>query len=280
MIISRTNPRVKEIRSLQVAKYRRERGEYFVEGVRGVEEALACPQEVKRIAYSPRLQETERGSRLLSRLRREASGAEWLYLDDPVLDFISATQNHQGILAVLRRRESPPEELYRREGILLLLHQIQDPGNLGAILRVAAGGGAAGLILSRGAADPFSPKVVRAAMGGQLRLPFLLERDLEGCIGELRARGYFVWASAPRAGRSLWEVCFTRSAAVLFGPEGEGLPPGLLAAADDLFSIPMTPGVDSLNVAMAAGIVIYEARRQKELTPRGKAGASPLKRQC
>ena len=264
MITSKANLKVKDIRLLQQAKHRHARAEYFIEGVRLVEEALRQGVSVPRIAYSPRLEKTERGAKLLSLARKRIVGTEWLYLSDEVLGTLCDTQSHQGILAVLKKKEPSAEDLWQREGVILLLDELQDPGNLGAIFRLADAGGAAALILTKGTIDPYSPKVVRASMGSLFRVPFLKNQDLPDCLQKLRSRGYQIWATAIRGQPSFWEVYFSRPTAVLFGQEGAGLPADLLKAADGLFTIPMASRVDSLNVAMAAGLVIYEAWRQRQ----------------
>jgi TrmH family RNA methyltransferase len=264
MITSKGNTQVKDIRLLKQAKYRQARGEYFIEGVRLVEEALRQGMPVRKIAYSPRLEKIERGAELLSLARKRIPDAEWLYLSDEVLGTLSDTENHQGILAVLEKKERSGKDLWQREGMILLFYELQDPGNLGAIFRLADAGGAAGLIFSKGTIDPYSPKVVRASMGSLFRVPFLENQDLPDCLKKLWSQGYQTWATAIRGQPSFWEVDFSRPTAVLFGQEGAGLPEELMRAADGLFTIPMASRVDSLNVAMAAGLVIYEAWRQRQ----------------
>jgi TrmH family RNA methyltransferase len=265
MITSRSNSRVKEIRLLKQAKHRHARAEYFIEGVRLVEEALRQGVSVPKIAYSPRLEKTERGAELLSLARKRIPDTEWFYLSDEVMGTLCDTQSHQGVLAVLKKRERSAEELWQRDGMILLFYELQDPGNLGAIFRLADAGGAAGLIFSNGTIDPYSPKAVRASMGSFFRVPFLPDQDLTACLERLRARGYRIWAAVPEPGaRSFWEVDFSAPTAALFGQEGAGLPECFMRSAGGFFTIPMTAGMDSLNVAMAAGLVIYEARRQRQ----------------
>jgi len=234
-----------------------------------VEEAVRQTVPVLKIAYSPRLEKTERGAELLSVARKKIADAEWLYLSDEVMGTISDIQSHQGILAVLRKQERSLEELWQRKEMILILHELQDPGNLGTIFRLADAGGAGGLILSQGTIDPYNPKVVRASMGSLLRVPFLEDQNMEACLEKLRSRGYLIWATAPRGGPAFWEVDFSRAMAVLFGQEGAGLPDDLMKSADGFLTIPMAAEVDSLNVAMAAGLVIYEAFRQKRVKPTG-----------
>jgi TrmH family RNA methyltransferase len=268
MITSKSNPKIKEIRLLKQAKQRHARGEYFIEGIHPVEEALRQPLPMKTIAYSPRLEESERGAVLLSSARKEFSGAEWLYVSDEVMGYLGDTQSHQGILAVAKKKEYRWEEIFQREGLILLLHELQDPGNLGTIFRAAEAGGSAGIVLSEGSVDPYSPKVVRASMGSLFRLPFLMGQDLFTSLKIVRSKGFVVWAAAGHGGTIYWKVDFQRPSAVLFGQEGAGLPNSLMDAADGLLTIPMNPGVDSLNVAMAAGLVIYESFRQKAVQAR------------
>ncbi len=263
MITSKANAQVREIRRLKQAKYRQARKEYFVEGVRLVEEALQKSEHVLKIAYSPRLEETERGVRLLSLARQEVRTAEWLYASDEVVAAISDTQNHQGILAVLKMSEYTWEDLWSRAGIILLLHELQDPGNLGTIFRTAEAAGAAGMVLSPGTADPHSPKVVRASMGSILRVPFLSHPNMEEVIRTLYTKGYRILAADVHGGPPFWSIDFSLPTAVLLGQEGAGRPPSLRQASDGTFSIPMNPPVESLNVAMAAGLILYEALRQK-----------------
>ncbi|MBM4329876.1 MAG: RNA methyltransferase [Deltaproteobacteria bacterium] len=265
MITSKGNLRIKEIRLLKQAKHRHARGEYFIEGMRLVEDALQHPEQFRKIIYSSRLEEKARGAALLSAARKKIQEAEWLYVNDEVMGSVCDTQNHQGILAVLKMKEGSFAEICQREGIIVLLAGLQDPGNLGTILRVAEAGAAAGVILSKETIDPYNPKVVRASMGSFFRLPFLPDQDMGNSLKNLRSRGWRILATAVHGGPSFWEVDFSKPTAVLFGQEGTGLPSRLLEGADGLLTIPMTPGVDSLNVGMAAGLIIYEAWRQKKI---------------
>ena len=264
MITSTSNPKVKEIRLLKQAKHRQARGEFFVEGVRLAEEAFGSSQAVRRIVYSPRLENTPRGATLLSAARKKYPAVDWLYVSDEVLASLSDTQTHQGVLAVVGKKELIWQDLLEKEGLVLILCGLQDPGNVGTIFRVAEAGGAAGLILSRGTLDPYSPKAVRASMGSLFRLPFLGEQDPMDCLAALRSRGYRLWATGAESGTLLWDTDLTPPTAVLLGQEGAGLDRDLLAAADGVITIPMNPEVNSLNVSLAAGLVVYEALRQKK----------------
>jgi TrmH family RNA methyltransferase len=271
MITSRTNERIKKIRLLKQARHRESRGEYFIEGIRLVEESLGEAEFVRQILHSPRLEGTPRGVKLLSAVRRTFREAEWLSVDDEVLTSLSDTQNHQGILVVLKKREWTWPDLGRKKGLVLCFHELQDPGNLGAIFRVLEAGGGAGIILSSGSVDPYNPKVVRASMGSFFRLPFLIRYSPEAILRELRSRGYRIWAASAPGQRSFWKINSFDSAAVLLGQEGGGLPEEWANQADETVTIPMTAPIDSLNVAMAAGLIVYEAFRKRQ-TPTGKSG--------
>jgi TrmH family RNA methyltransferase len=263
MITSKSNPKIKNIRLLKQAKYRQARGEYFVEGIRLVEEAFGSAQAIRQMVYGPRLENIPRGASLLSLGRKKYPSAEWFYVSDEVLDHLSDTQTHQGILAVLEKSEHVWEELRKKGGLVLLLCGLQDPGNLGTIFRVAEAGKCSGLILTEGTADPYNPKVVRASMGSLFRLPFLIDQDPGEALQTLRSLGYRIFSTSVEAGTSLWEADFSRPTAVLFGQEGAGLPAELVQGGDRILTIPMNPAVNSLNVAVSAGLVVYEAYRQK-----------------
>ncbi len=261
MITSKSNPKIREIRFLRQRAQRDERGEYFVEGVRLVEEALRHPSAIRKIVYSPRLEKSPRGMALLSNARTETGHAEWLYVSDEALGSASDTRNHQGVLAVVAKKEHTWEEFSGRRGIVLLLWELQDPGNLGTIFRAAEAGGSAGLILSRACVDPYSPKVLRASMGSVFRLPFLADQDLHDAVKRLGDRK--IWAAAARGGMPLWDADLAEPCAVILGQEGAGLTEEVLQTSHGALTIPMTPPTESLNVALSAGLVIYEAFRQK-----------------
>jgi TrmH family RNA methyltransferase len=265
MITSKSNPKIKEIRLLKQAKHRNTRGEYFIEGVRLVEEALRQALPVRKVVYSPRLEEAQRGAALLLLCRKKISRAEWLYVSEEVMGSISDTTRHQGILVVLGKREYGWEELGKSGGMVLLLCELQDPGNLGTIFRAAEAGGVAGLVLTKGSIDPYSPKVARASMGSIFRIPFLTNQDIHDCLKTVRSLGYKIWAATGHGGVSFWEADLAQPSAVILGQEGAGIPKDLIGAADGLLTIPMTPSTESLNVAMAAGLVIYEGIRQKRV---------------
>jgi len=143
---------------------------------------------------------------------------------------------------------------------------LQDPGNAGAIIRSAAAAGATGVVLDELSADPWGWKALRASMGSAFQLPVVRSRALTSLIKEWKAAGTRIVATMPRGGVSMYDVDFTKPTAVLLGGEGAGLPEEFAAAADLRVSIPMHGAVESLNAAVAAAILLYEAQRQRHLT--------------
>jgi TrmH family RNA methyltransferase len=263
MITSRTNPKIKEIRLLKQAKHRENRGEYFIEGIRLVEEALEEAGSVRQVLFSPRLGTTPRGEKLLTAARRKFQGAEWIEVDEEALASVSDTRTPQGILTVLQKRPWTWKDVESRKGPVLCFHELQDPGNLGTIFRVLEAGGGAGLVLTSGSVDPYSPKVLRASAGSFFRLPFLICPSPEAVLRELRNRGFRIWAAAASGASSFWQVDFSRPTALLLGQEGGGLPEEWRTQADGTLTIPMAAEIESLNVATAAGLIVYEAFRQR-----------------
>ena len=175
-----------------------------------------------------------------------------------------------------RRRQaagSPPtggrdqgDERQQRKPLLVVAVDVQDPGNLGAIVRVAEAGGATGVIVTGRSADPYGWKALRGSAGSALRVPIETIADTERAVSEIRARGCRVLATAPRNGRSFFDVDYAGPTAILIGAEGQGLPSSLVNGADERVTIPMETLVESLNAAVAAALIVYEARRQRTET--------------
>ena len=164
------------------------------------------------------------------------------------------------------RRGPPPmpRRLYAGAAPLVLIaHDVQDPGNLGAIVRVAEAGRATSVIAAGACADPFGWKALRGSMGSALRLPIGTAADAAAAVAEARRHGCRIIATVPRGGRSLFDVDLRGAAAILIGGEGPGLDAATIAQADERLTIPMQAPVESLNAAVAAALVVYEARRQR-----------------
>jgi TrmH family RNA methyltransferase len=197
--------------------------------------------------------------------RRAADrGARVLCVTGAVLGAMSPVRQPSGIVAIARRQLTDVESaLGHPPQMVLVLADVQDPGNVGAIVRIADACGATGMITSERSADPFGWKAIRGSMGSAFRVPVASRQPLEGALGAARARGLHLFAAAPDGGTPLPRCDLRRPSAILLGGEGPGLPGPLVELADEMLTIPMRPGVDSLNVATAAALIAYEAQRQR-----------------
>ena len=197
-------------------------------------------------------------------LRRLAHRADVLTVSRAVMDAISPVRTPAGVVALgLRRTCALADLLEPSPALVIAAMDVQDPGNAGAIVRSAEAGGATGVMLAGASADPWQWKALRASMGSTFRLPVI--RDAESLpIERLKHAGLKVIATVPRGGVAMERVDLTAGCAIVLGAEGSGLDDALLSAADEQLTIPMRPSVESLNVAVAAAVLVYEARRQRE----------------
>src|SRR5574338_1365425 len=193
------------------------------------------------------------------------AGARTILVTDPVLDAISPVRHPSGVVALARRpTASIAEVLAPTPQRVVVLVGVQDPGNVGAIVRAAEACGATGVIATAGTADPFGWKAMRGGMGSTFRMPVCTRQPLDVVLAVLRKRGIGLLATVPRNGTPLPDGDLTGPIALLLGAEGAGLPADAAAASDIQITIPMHAPVESLNVAVAAAIVLYEAARQRE----------------
>ena len=220
------------------------------------------------------LQRTVRGS-LQKTVSGERSAAvpEPVLLSDAVFEKVSSMKTPQGVLAVLKR----PAYSWGREGsapaLYLVLEDVQDPGNVGTMFRTAEAAGVTAMLLTPGCAEPLSPKVVRSAMGSVFRMPFTV-LPMEKILEDLRSRNVRTFAAHLLGKASYTDCDFTAPSALLIGNEGNGLTPETANAADELLRIPMEGQVESLNAAVSAAVLMYEAKRQRGLAPLQKCEGS------
>lgn len=261
-ITSIHNERVKYIRSLLRRRVRQGEGRFVVEGTRLVEEAVKAGTSPVLVFYTGAWAETPAAHHLLP-LLAHAEGGTWL-VSDPVLAACASTQTPQGVLVVL-----PFPVLQSRPGLILILDGLRDPGNLGTILRSAEAAGVGQVFLTPGSVDLYNPKVVRGAMGAHFRLP---ADTLDWPVISDKVAGRTVWL-ADTAGRVSYDaVDWCRPSVLIVGGEAAGATEAAIALSTGRVSIPMTAGIDSLNAAMAATVILFEAARQR----RSKAGKEPL----
>jgi RNA methyltransferase, TrmH family len=259
IIRSRTNPLIKRLRAL---KERGTGGDLaLLEGLTLVAEGLAAGLQFVEAAVTPAAEETARGQDLVRQLslRRVAVRR----VAPSVLESLSETETSQGLLALARRPSFDEEALYAGVPLVIVAAGLQNPGNVGAVLRAAEAAGATGAYFTRGTADPFSWKALRGAMGSAFRLPHVRALAAEDVRARLRRRGVTTLAAVATGGERYDAADLRRPVALLLGQEAAGLEADLAAGADGRITIPMTGGAESLNVAVAAGVLLFEAARQR-----------------
>jgi TrmH family RNA methyltransferase len=201
-------------------------------------------------------------ARILERARR--AGAEVVAVSSKVIDALSPERSPSPVVAIARRPTVAMAALQSPSPALVLaIAGVQDPGNVGAAIRAAAAGGATGVACDRASADPFGWKALRASMGSAFHVPVLRLEDMHDAVAQWKAAGLSILATTPRGGQSIYELDWRRPIAILMGGEGAGLPASLTESAGVRVSIPMRPPVESLNVAVSAALMIFEAQRQR-----------------
>jgi TrmH family RNA methyltransferase len=233
----------------------------LLDGRRLVEDALAAGVPILDAAFSSAALGDEDQRRLAARLEQE--GAQVHAVHQQVLEAISPVSTPGGVLAITRVPGWSVDDLFgRRPPLVVVGAGIQEPGNVGAILRAAEAGGASGVAFCGASADPFGWKAVRGSMGSALRVPVVAAGEAV-LLDAARRHGAALLAAAPKGGRALFDADLRGPVVLIVGNEGGGIPAGLIQAADATVSIPMRPPVESLNVAVAAALLVYEAYRQR-----------------
>ncbi|MDQ4121786.1 MAG: RNA methyltransferase [Acidobacteriota bacterium] len=259
-ITSRDNNRLKHARAVRDGRIE---GEIFIEGLRLAEEAVEA-LEITFFFYTPEFAETQRGVELLKRTKNFKSAV----VNQKLLESIADTKTPQGVVILARKPETSRRILEDNLKSLstpffVVLHELNNPSNAGAILRTAEAAGAEGAILTRKSVDVFSPKSLRAAMGAAFRLPVWTNADFAETINFLRTNKIKTVCADIRAEKKHTEIDWREASALIVGSEARGLTPEEIEQTDERTKIPMKAPVESLNAAVAAGIVLYEAARQR-----------------
>ena len=260
-ISSRHNPIVRAFRALA---HGRSHDGLLLDGARLVEDALASGARITTAAVSHALLSRAGGAdRLVAAL--EASGARVVAVPPGVMAVMSPVHTPSGVVAIADRSPAPLDAAFAvSPQLTLILDHLQDPGNVGAVIRTADAAGATGLVACGDTADPFGWKALRGAMGSTFRLPVVARAAATDAVAAARDRGLRILAAAPRGGRSMYDSDFTGPTAILMGGEGAGLSDETAGLADDRVTIPMREPVESLNVAVSAALILYEAHRQRQ----------------
>jgi RNA methyltransferase, TrmH family len=265
----RHNPLVKQLRQAFSRAELTDAGDCAIEGLRILEEAIRSGLRFSAVFFRESAQ--DRAERLLPQIGAQV---ETLLLPDKLFDSLVPSESPQGVAALVRLKEFSLDDVMEEErlqvGPIVVLAGLQDPGNLGTILRSSEAFGCAGVVLGEGTVSPFNSKVVRASAGSVFRLPVIYAHGksttakLEEVSEKLRTQGVRLIATSSHKGTPLDQADLKEATAIFFGNEGAGLPREVMAKMDEVVAIPHTPQVESLNAGVAASIVLYEAARQRK----------------
>lgn len=240
----------------------------FVEGLRLCEEALRSSLKIEAVIVSEELLRKERAAEAIAELSQASHRNA--AISEKLLESISYTKTPQGIVVLAERPASSEKQLsLDHNPLVVVLHQINNPVNVGAILRTAEAAGAGGVITTKNTSDPFSPKSLRGAMGSAFRLPIWTGPGYDEMIAWCRKRGIETVCADAEATLAHTEIDWTRPVALVMGPESTGFTADEMKSATQIVKIPMHGAVESLNVSVAAGILLFEAARQRSGPQRG-----------
>jgi TrmH family RNA methyltransferase len=261
-VSSRRNPLVERYR----AAARRETPDVLLlDGVHLVSEAVAAGLRIREIAVKTDAMAITEVGLLVERLAH--ANVDVVTVSAAVMDALSQVRSSSTVVALAECPAAPESALFAGTApVVVIAIDVQDPGNLGSIVRVAEAGGADGLVAAGACADPFGWKALRGSMGSALRLPTAVQLDPARAVADAQRHGCRVVATVPRDGRSVFDVDYRGPVAILVGGEGAGLPRSIIEAADERVTIPMAAPVESLNAAVAAALIVYEVRRQRTAT--------------
>lgn len=256
-ITSKDNSLIKHIKKLKEKKYRDEYNEYIVEGIKLVKEAMQEKAEIKQIIVC---EDCDSGI-LETHFKYEMAKFDFIYVPESIFKILSDVDNPQGVLAVISK-ENTENDIDINEDIIVALDDIQDPGNLGTILRTIDSVGLTQILVSKGTADSFNPKVVRSTMGAIFRVNIIQCENLKQTLKELQEEKYKVMCTSLKAKKTIYQVDYNKKILVI-GNEANGVSKEIQNLADEKVIIPMLGKTESLNASVATGVILYEYVRQK-----------------
>jgi TrmH family RNA methyltransferase len=262
-ISSPSNPRVKELVNLKNKPLKGRPPFYLIEGLHLLETAISAGVLILEIFFTSDFSLSGKGRRILKALSKKT--IQMCEVSENIMRKLADTATPQGIMALVAHTPLTLSDLpMKKDPLLTVIDGIQDPGNLGTIIRSSDAAGADGVILLPGTCDPFLPKVIRSTAGSIFHIP-VLQEDPPGLVKWLRERGIRLAVTSASSGESVFHAKLRGPIALLFGNEARGVGEGLRRSADVLLRIPVYGKAESLNVASAAAICIYEAVRQRTL---------------
>lgn len=253
LISSMTNDKVKKLKSLvKSSKARNDEKVFVVEGIKMYRE---IPLDYLEEVY---VSET-----FITKNQEEFMDEEYIILKDNIFNSISDTKSPQGIMAVVNFVNNKLEVLLQNNPLIIILEQLQDPGNMGTIIRTAEGAGVTGILIGEDCVDIYNPKVVRSTMGSIFRVPIVKSNNLMSDINKIKSDGVSIYG-AHLDGEDFYNISYLGGTAFLVGNEGNGLSKEISDTADALIRIPMEGKVESLNASISASLLIYETLRQRK----------------
>ena len=258
VISSKDNELIKHIKKLKDKKHRDESNEYIIEGVKLIEEAVKENARIKKIIVC---EDTTRTYEIPTHIMYEIAKYECVYVTDKIFASITQVTNPQGIMAIIEKSDTDAQIDYTQD-IIVALDDVQDPGNLGTILRTVDSIGLNQIIVSKGTADAFNSKVVRSTMGAIFRVKIIEVENLPQAIKEMRRHHFKLMVTSLQTENSIYDIQFNKKIIVI-GNESNGVSKEIQEMADEKAKIPMLGKTESLNASVAAGVVMYEYVRQK-----------------
>lgn len=257
-ITSKDNETIKHIRKLKEKKYRDEYGEYVIEGIKLINEAIEENANIKTILVCDNCNKIEK---INQNSMYEVAKQNCLYVDEKVFNTITDVQNPQGILAVVEKNGEEKEINYN-EDVIVVLDDIQDPGNIGTILRTLDSVGLSQVIISKRSGDVYNSKVVRSTMGAIFRVKIIESEDLKETLKTIKKHKFKVVSTSLDTDKSMYDIEY-KKVAIVVGNEANGVSKEIQDMSDEKIKIPMLGKTESLNVSVATGVVLYEYVRKK-----------------
>ena len=258
IITSKDNEIIKNVRKLKEKKYRDLNNEYIVEGVKMIKEAILEDAKIKLIVVC---EDNANSGAIDKKLLYEIAKYECIYVSKKVFDLISDVQTPQGMLAVIEK-ENSEDKIDFTEDVIVVLDGIQDPGNLGTILRTIDSVGLKQVIVSKETADSYNPKVVRSTMGAIFRVNIIESDNLLDTLKNMKKHKYKIMATSLETDNSIYDVDYNKKVIVI-GNEANGVEKEILDYADEKIKIPMLGKTESLNASVATAVILYEYVRNK-----------------
>ncbi len=259
-ITSKDNEFIKHIKKLKDKKYRNMSNEYVIEGINLVVEAIREKAPIKQIVLCD---DCERNEVIPKDIMYEIAKYECVYVTQNIFKYVSEVQTPQGILAIVEKTDTNIEIDYTQD-IIIALDDVQDPGNLGTILRTVDSIGLTQILVSKGTADTYNPKVVRSTMGAIFRVKIIECEDLKQILKETKKHKFKIVVSSLQTENTIYDINYHKKV-VIIGNEANGVEKEIQEFADEKIKIPMLGKAESLNVSVATGIILYEYVRQNRL---------------